>query len=105
MADQSTDDTFFNRADSFIDFANGQCLEHDRIRVCASFMYASTRFCSWISAGGFQSKEELRAAKAERVEYFLSQYRLMLEENLEDYIKNYDDFMKPADRPVFTPAP
>ncbi|MEP7156053.1 MAG: DUF3144 domain-containing protein [Betaproteobacteria bacterium] len=92
---EPVDDTFFKRADGFIDFANQQCLEHDRVLVCGSFMYASTRFSAWISAGGSMSKEALRAARSERIEYFMSQYKLMLEENIDDYIKNFDEFMKP----------
>ena len=60
-------------------------------KVSASFMFALTRFNSWICATG---KEELLKAKEENIEYFVTQYRNMLEENMDDYIANFDKYMK-----------
>ena len=54
-------------------------------------MFALTRFNSWICATG---KEELLKAKEENIEYFVTQYRNMLEENMDDYIANFDKYMK-----------
>jgi hypothetical protein len=36
----------------------------------------------------------MKAAKNEAVEYLLNQYRAMLEENLAEYIENFDSYMK-----------
>jgi len=34
-------------------------------------------------------------AKQETLEYFVSEFRKMLEENLDDYIENFESYMQP----------
>ena len=89
------DDDFYARADAFIDLANEHAAASKRDDVSASLMYSSARFNAWVSATGFSSQEEMRAAKPARIAQFAEQYRMMLEENMESYIKNFDDYMKP----------
>ena len=89
------DDDFYTRADAFIDLANDHAAATEREAVSASLMYSSARFNAWVSATGFASKEEMRAAKPARIAQFAEQYRMMLEENMESYINNFDDYMKP----------
>lgn len=88
------DPQFYDRADAFIHLANEHCGKMGRGKVSASFMYGMSRFNAWVSACGFHSAEEMQEAKAETLEYFVRQYRAMLEENLEDYIENFDEYMK-----------
>ena len=57
-------------------------------------MYATARFNAWVSACGFASASEMTAAREETIGYFVEQYRLMLEENLDDYVSNFDSYMK-----------
>jgi len=47
-------------------------------------MYATARFNAWVSALGFSSGQEMASARQETIEYFVKEYRLMLEENLDD---------------------
>lgn len=89
------DDGLYNRADAFIDLANEQCTTTERDKVSASLMYSSARFNSWLCATEFSSGAEMRHAKLDRIAYFVAQYRTMLEENMDSYIKNFDDYMKP----------
>jgi hypothetical protein len=90
------DDQFFNRADEHISLSNDQISDNVGTgKVSASMMYSAARFNAWLSASGWNNAEELRAAKEETVEYFLTEYRKMLEDNLEEYINNFDDYMKP----------
>jgi hypothetical protein len=42
--------------------------------------------------------EEMKAGKNEAVEYFVSEYRKMLEENMDDYIDNFQDYMQSMTR-------
>lgn len=49
-----------------------------------------------VHACGFDSDKDMSAARAETVEYFIAQYRKMLEENLDDYIEHFAKYMKPA---------
>lgn len=60
-------------------------------------MYATARFNSWVSACAWSSAEEMRAAKDETLEYFVNEYRKMLDENLNDYIKNFASYMEKSE--------
>ena len=92
--DSETDEMFYRRADAHIDLANEQVAEVSRGKVSASFMYAVARFNSWVTACKADSAEDLRSGKEESVEYFVSQYRAMLTENLNDYIEHFDKYMR-----------
>ncbi|MGC5704065.1 DUF3144 domain-containing protein [Pseudomonas sp. NFXW11] len=92
MANQP-DNEFFNRADAVIDLANSQIGECSRGKVSASLMYANARFSAWISATGCRDGEEMAAAKEEALEFFVGQFRTMLEENLDEYIENFARYM------------
>ena len=96
---QEVDDKFYERADAHIHLSNGQINKSiGRGKVSASFMYSVARFNSWVSACDFQSSEQMRDAKDELLEYFTNDYRQMLEENLEDYISNFDSYMQVTDK-------
>lgn len=94
---KSVDDQFFDRADSLINLANEQCADIGRGKVSASFMFAASRFNAWVSACGLESADDMRAKKDETLEYFLAQYKAMLEENLDDYIANFESYMRPPE--------
>lgn len=87
------DDKFYDRADAHINLSNDQLKEIGLVKVSDSMMYALVRFNAWVSASGFDSAEEMTAAREEIIEYFSIQYRKMLEENLDNYIANFDKFM------------
>ena len=88
------DKEFFERADAYITIANEQAADVSRGKVSASLMFATARFNAWVSASGTESSEELASVKEEALEYFLNEYRQMLEENLNEYIEHFDDYMK-----------
>ena len=93
-----TDETFYPRADAHIDLANAQLADVSRGKVSASFMYAVARFNAWVTACKADSAEDLRAGKEDSLEYFVSQYRAMLSENLDDYVEHFDKYMRPGDK-------
>lgn len=89
------DDRFYDRADAHINLSNQQISEDiGPGKVSASMMYSTARFNAWLSACGWQSGAELQAAKEDTIKYFADEYKKMLEENLEDYIKNFDTYMQ-----------
>lgn len=57
-------------------------------------MYSVARFNAWISACGWNNEEEMKSAKKETIDYFVDEQRKMLEENLDDYINNFRDYME-----------
>lgn len=89
------DNEFYQLADAHIDLSNAQISEQvGKGKVSASFMYSVARFNAWISACGWGSSKELAEAKEDAIEYFIGEYRKMLEESLDDYIENFDKYMK-----------
>jgi len=89
-----TDKAFFERADAYITVANEQSQNVNRGKVSASMMFATARFNAWVSASGTDSGDELASVKEEALEYFVSEYRKMLEENLDEYVEHFDNYMK-----------
>jgi len=87
------DEKFYERADAHINLSNDQLKESGLIKVNDSMMFAVVRFNAWVSANGFDSAQEMTDARDEIIEFFSSQYRSMLEENVDNYIANFDKFM------------
>jgi hypothetical protein len=88
------DKEFFERADAYITLANEQAANVNRGKVSASMMFATARFNAWVSASGTDSSDELASVREEALTYFVNEYRQMLEENLDEYIEHFDDYMK-----------
>jgi hypothetical protein len=88
MAD--LDAAFYERADAHIHLSNEQLAGASAGIVSASMMYAAARFNAWLSASGFDNRAAFDEARAETIAYFCEQYRLMLEENLDDYANRYE---------------
>jgi len=92
--ENQVDEKFYERADAHIALANG----HINAKIhpgwaSNSLMFAATRFNAWVSAAGFANGEDLSKEREEILKFFTDQYKLMLEENLDNYIENYDMFM------------
>lgn len=94
------DESFFERADEHINLSNLQLKSVSKGKVSASMMYSVSRFNSWLSASGFNNADEMKKAKKETLDYFVNEYRNMLEENLEDYINNFDQYMKLTNKEI-----
>lgn len=95
---QEVDDEFYERADAHILLSNEQINEKATLgKVSASNMYATSRFNAWVSACGWNNSEEMAASKQETLDYFVAEYRKMLEENLSDHIENFDSYMRPGE--------
>ncbi len=90
------DEKFYDRADQHISLSNDQLKNESHGKVSASMMYSVARFNAWVSACGWNSGAEMKSGKAETLEYFVNEYRKMLEENLDDYIQNFDKYMDAA---------
>ncbi len=88
------DDAFYERADAHIHLSNDQLSGVSRGKVSASTMYALARFNAWVTACGFDSADEFKASREETLDYFTTQYRKMLEENLDDYAENFNKYME-----------
>jgi Protein of unknown function (DUF3144) len=83
---------FWKAADSFIAHANAQN-EIDRGVVSAAFSYSSARFNAFVIASQCGTKENFETEKDAAIEYFVSQYKLALTENIADYSANFDKYI------------
>ena len=82
---------FLKRADAFIALANEQLNQNlTQGEISASFMYGSARFSAWMAASSFESAEDMKAEKDQVMEYFMQEYKLALEEHLDNHIQNYE---------------
>ena len=88
------DDNFYDRADEHINLSNEQLKTTDQGKVSTSMMFSVARFNAWISATGYQSQDQMRQAKQEMLDYFVTEYKKMLDENLDDYIDNFNEYME-----------
>ena len=87
---QNADDSFYDRADAHIELSNEHLKQvEDLGKVSASMMFGTTRFNAWVSARNFKSGAEMGQAREAMLKYFCDQYRMMLEDNLDDHINNF----------------
>lgn len=89
-----TNEQFFGRADEHINLANQQSRTADAGRVGASMTFAAARFSAWLAANRFQSAERMRAGKQEALQHFVQQFQQMLDDNIEDHIRQLEQMAK-----------
>lgn len=81
MSDASDDDrAFYDLADRFVELANEQSRSDEPPRISAAFLFAASRY------NAFLAREIARAGRSreELLEYFVDQYRRVLEQNMRD---------------------
>ncbi len=90
--DQDVDNKFYARADEHIRLSNDQLKLIGPGKVSASMMYSLSRFNAWNSARGFENAEQMAADRQRTLDYYMTEYREMLEENIDDYIENFSKY-------------
>lgn len=93
MSKEERDEEFWAMTDEFINLANNQCDKHNNGKVSTSILFSAARFNAFMFASTTENVAELLKDKELAVEYFTSQYKKALEENLSDYEKNYKDYI------------
>ena len=92
---QDADHEFLDRAHEHLRIANEQLTEVSEVQVSASMMYACARFNAWVSATNQDSAKDLKGAYGETIEHCVAQYRKMLVKNLDDFVANFGEYMRP----------
>lgn len=87
--DKATPKEFYDRADEIIALANAQLVHEHRGKVSASTLYAAARFNAFVSASSYSDGDEMAKDLAEISDYFVEQYREMLNDQLEDFAANF----------------
>lgn len=91
---EDNDALFYSRADAHIFLSNDQLEAMHKEGVAASMMYASARFTAWLMAGSFANADVMKESKDNALEFFTQRFRDMLNHNIDDYIKNFDHYLK-----------
>jgi hypothetical protein len=91
---------FFDLVDRFIHLANDLTRGHHTSRVSSVIMYAAARYNAHCFLAMDQQPKENRAAA---VDYFLEQYQMMLEENVDRLSQAPADPRRTEPRPPWVP--
>jgi len=94
MSEEDPDLEFRKMADAFIDIANRQIKADNREIVGMAILYAAARFNSFVTAAHAPDSKKFDADRSKALEFFVGKYREMLNENLDDYRKMYDESVK-----------
>lgn len=97
MSDEDLDIEFRRLADSFIDLANQHVGPDNREIVSMALLYAAARFNSFVVASHAADLRKYDSDRSRAFEFFLDKYREMLNENLDDYRRQYDTGLKYAE--------
>lgn len=87
---EEIDREFRQVVDRFIHLANEQIETVQREHVSLALLYAAARFNSFVVSTHAPSKEKFRADRKAAFKFFTGEYHRMLEENLDDYQRVYD---------------
>ncbi len=92
------DQQFYARADAFINLANDAITREEASagQIANSLMFAASRFNAWVASASYKESSALEKDREEILEFFTKQYNLMLAENLDSYIENFDDYLNHA---------
>ena len=93
MDNTHKDKTFYELADAHIALANEHNQKADPGTVSATFLYAAARFNIFLVAANSASEEEFEERKEAVMEYFVSEYKKMLEEHFGDYKANFEKYI------------
>jgi hypothetical protein len=91
MTDEATELEFRRIADAFIDVANEQIGSSPRENVGMALLFAASRFNAFVVASHCKTLERYEADREKAIEFFTSEYLRMLQENLEDYRRAFEE--------------
>lgn len=84
---------FVKRADEYINLANQQLDGPEDLtpgEISASFLFGAARFNAWVAACEFDSPETMKEAKEEIIEYFVKEYKQMLNQHIDSHVEAFD---------------
>ncbi len=91
MSDKDADAEFRSVVDEFIHLANKRAETVPKENVNMALLYAAARFSSFIVASHAPDVEKYQRDREAAAEFFLREYQRMLQENLDDYAKVYNE--------------
>ncbi len=95
---EERDDEFWQLADEFINFANDKCSNHRNGKVSTTMIFAAARFNAFMFASMAKNLDEFKNDRDMAIEYFSTQYKNAFIENIDDYEKNFGDYVGKPDK-------
>ncbi len=88
---KEVDEKYYERADAHIRLSNDQIsADVGHGKVSASFMFGAARFNAHLTATSWDTQKEFSEGKDAAIKYFVSEYRKMLVEHMDDYELNFN---------------
>lgn len=98
MSKTEKDPAFYQMADEFIGVANQLANKDTEAgKVSAAFLYAAARYNTFIVASSADSALAFQNYQETAKEYFLAEYKKMLDEHMADYAAHFDHYLKNPD--------
>ena len=94
LSDDEVDVIYRQMIDSFIDSANQLSEENSPENVGMALLFAASRFNAFVVSQHAENLEDYEKDMAKAGQFFASQYKEMLTENLEDYKNTYQKYYK-----------
>lgn len=94
MSNNTPGPEFWQRVDAVINLVNDQVQGSSPPEVGASALFASARFNAFILARSTGTAENMKAERERALDYFTAQFREMMVANIDNFIENYDQFMR-----------
>lgn len=91
MTDEATEREFRRVADIFIDLANEQIASAPKENVGMALLFAASRFNAFVVASHCKTLDRYESDREKAVEFFSKEYLRMLQENLEDYRRAFEE--------------
>ena len=85
MTEEQRNQLYRQMADTFINVANQHAEQQDVFMVSSAFLYAAARFSSFATAVQAKTLENYESDIEPATEYFVTELRRMLGENMNDY--------------------
>jgi hypothetical protein len=93
MSNEERDEEFWKMTDEFINLANEKCNTSRNGKVSTTLLFAAARFNAFMFASMSEDLETFRKERDMALKYFTQQYEKAFLENLDDYEKNYSDYV------------
>jgi hypothetical protein len=94
ISDDEIDTLYREMIDSFIDRANELADQNSPENVGLALLFAASRFNAFVVSQHAENIDDYEKDLVKAQEFFRTQYREMLDQNLEDYKKVYTKYHK-----------
>ena len=85
MDEQQRNLLYRQMADSFINLANNHAEQQNPFMVASAMLYGTARYSAFVTAIQAKEQAQYEADREAAIDYFMTEFRRMLNENLDSY--------------------